>query len=318
MRVYLKTGLIVVAAGLASLGCLPYGLQFAKLLEPHHTVLYALAAIIFPAASCLANAALGVSSFFNMRRYHAAAAQANLLHLISFLSVLPIGCICYFGYYLHLPSLYTWTLTLAVILINTIIAHSAIIDFLARFNLKKLESLAGSELTFRALGFLIGFCVSLTAYMAAIHVLTGFFMFLLNTTQHAAYLFACFFGLISWLPFSILFANSTQITAGAFYHFLTKFKHQIKFLDWPHLALLLFALASGTAFSQMTLVFFGTDRVIPLFFKNDFIQDSIHLILVPLALLSSASVNFIALKNILLETAKERKMEKDKVDLFPL
>lgn len=304
MRSSFKTGLLLAAATLASLGCLPYGIQFAELLKPFSHFFYAIALLIFPLTVCLANIALGVFSFFNSRRHKSTTQYPVTIDIISLLSALPLGCICYFAYYQILPPLTTWIMTLATVLINAAIAHSAVMDFLSRFRLKRYQSLAKQELIFRVVGFFIGFSVSLTAYMASIHVLTGFFSVLFQVEQSAAYHLACFFGLISWLPYSLLFANSTQITAGIFYQFMTRFRHYFRNWDLSRFSLALFALFSGTSFSQMTLVFFGPDRTIPLFLKGAEIQHYIHVILVPLALLSSASVNFIALENILLERKK--------------
>lgn len=58
---------IVLASGLASLGTIPYGFEFAQSLEVHHPVLAVIVGTLLGFSAAFANAILGIYSFLGMK-----------------------------------------------------------------------------------------------------------------------------------------------------------------------------------------------------------------------------------------------------------
>lgn len=287
----------IFAASLASLGTIPYGFQFARTLVTYNVYLSIVMGIIFAGASAFANIALGVYSFLRIRDKQKVIVQ-NYLMLISLISAIPIGCMCYFAYYPILPIYLTLIITCAVTIINAIIAYTAIFNLVLEIKNLPLLALSHAELVFRAVGFIIGIFVSLTAYMAAIHGINEILSTLVDWDIQLIFRVACFIGLITWLPFAALFSNATQASAGHIYFFLGNLTVQIKQLDLTQLGIFCLSFCSGTAFAQITLVFFNPEMNIPALAKTIYMQNLIHHYLVPFAFLSSVAVNYLALKNL--------------------
>jgi hypothetical protein len=287
-----------IAASISALGTLPYGYAFAQAIDPSNSLLAVGLGLILAISAALANVVLGVYSLLVFYRRKASTAD-NYLKGVSFIAAIPMGCMGYFAYYSLLPYSLTLFITIAIILINTAIAYTAVVNFLSETQAWKKSLQAKGEFLSRSTGFLIGILVSLTAYMAAI---LGFIELLEHSSlvleKETCFKLSCILGFISWLPFAFLYSNATQGTAYHIYHFCKNIHLQSEALKLKTLLLLLFSFLSGAAFAQMALAFFNPDFNIPVFFKQTSIQSFIHYGLVPLAYFSSMAVNYTALKNL--------------------
>lgn len=300
-----KLFIIIIASCIAAFGTMPYGFQFAQIFEPYNHMMAIIAGIFFAASAALANIALAIYSFLKSRTKQKIINRIYLM-LISSISAVPIGCMCYFAYFHIFPIVLTIVLTAAVTIINAIIGYTAILNLIVE--IKSLEVFAYSyqELICRILGFVIGAIVSLTAYMAAVHGITEIILSMNQWNNKHIINLACLIGFITWIPFAALFSNATQICAAKIYRYFSEFKTSIKKSSLFNLLLLFFSLCSGTAFAQTAIVFFNPDMNIPAICKTIAMQHFFSSFLVPCAFFCSFGVNYLALTN-LFKVALKRK-----------
>lgn len=287
------------AAFLSALGAVPYGFKFGYMLEPYNHSLGLLLGIVLAAAVCIANTGLGAYSLLRMQSKQKII-NPIFLRILSFISAIPLACMCFFAYVDITPFVVTAFLTAATFIINASIGYTAIFNFL--LELKKWRSLIKSHagIACRVIGFFIGLAVSLTAYMAAIEGFTRLLASLrhLHLSENTIYQISCTLGLITWVPFAFLFANAAQIAAYNTYNFLANFNEHIRHIDAEGIAILILAICSGASYAQMTIVFFDPGMPIPPFLKQPSMHNFIYSYLVPFSFISSAAVNYLALKNI--------------------
>ncbi len=290
---------VILASSIAAMGTIPYGFQFAQGLKISHPFLALLSGIILGFSAAFANAVLGIYSFLNLNRSKPASSKPFYIVVGSLLSAVPMGCMCYFAYYQLFPPLINAVLTVAVTLINAAISYTAIQNLIQDFKFPFSYTNKFGELICRSLGFFIGLGVSLTAYVAAVHGLTDLLSVGFQEEKQQAFLQASYLAFISWLPFAALFASATQRTMGKIFYLSYHFADHLHHFDEVYFFIIIISLCSGTSFAQVALTFFNPEMNIPFVFKLDYMQVLIAKMVVPLAFLSSASVNFIALELVL-------------------
>ena len=295
---------VIVASSVSALGTVPYGFQFAQKFQAYSHGLAIALGVILGFSAAFANAILGIYSFLHMKTNQKLIKPSYLMSL-SFISAVPVGCMCFFAYHSLLPWYINIVMTLAVTLINAAIGYTAILNLVLEFKHRPFYTDSRGEIVCRLLGFIIGTTVSLAAYMASIHGLSELFAVGLGN-EKLAFRLACMVGFLAWLPFAALFANGMQKTAGKIYYFAENFSRQKEIWSAKNTILLLLAFCSGASFAQIAITFFNPNMHIPMIFKALPIQSFIYSILVPLAFISSSAVNFIALNNILKMLKKPR------------
>lgn len=122
--------------------------------------------------------------------------------------------------------------------------------------------------------------------MAAIHGLSGLMSFKL----------ACVLGLITWLPYAALYANTMQITASKIYLSSNDMMNQIKKIQFSPFII---ALCSGASFAEIAIVFFDPHMNLPAIFKLEITQFFASFYLIPFAFVSASIVNYFAFHHLL-------------------
>lgn len=287
------------AAFLSALGSIPYGFEFGYTLGPSNHLLNLLTGILLALAVGIGNTALGLYSLLHMQGKQRGI-NPILLRLLSFISAVPFGIMCFFAYLNITPFVITAFLTSVVYIVTAAIGYTAIFNFLLEMKQWHQFTQTYSGIACRMVGFLIGLAVSFTACMAAIagcaNLLTSMNNFYFN--QHTIYFFSCIIGAITWIPFSFLFANATQTATYKIYVLLTDSNRRERRINARTIAILVLAICSGASYAQMTIVFFDTAMPIPTFLKQPLLQEFINNYLVPLAFIASAAVNYSALVNV--------------------
>lgn len=286
-------------SSLAALGTFPYGYHFAGLFFNSSTFFYFVFGVFLSACAGIANAILGAYSLTALERKKNIFQQI-LLVFFAFLSATLFGFIFYFGYKNILPLYINLTGSLIVVLVNSAICYTAINNLLKSLSklFMSLRQLAYSEMAIRVIATIIGGIVSLLAFLAAFKGVMEIFKFY-QLDWSVAYRWSLTLSIIAWLPFAALFSNSTQIVGGELYHFFQNFYQKFKAIKLSDILLIIFVLASGSAFAQMALEFYDPSSDMPDFFRSSQVQAIIFPILLPLTFLSSAAVNYFALKNVL-------------------
>ncbi len=293
--------LTVVAALIASLATFPYGYKFATLFNLPNDATYVIVGCLLGGSASLANAILGIYSLSNIK----ITQKGNLYGIatLSTLGAIPTGFFSYFGYNHILPISLNVITSIIVVIVNTGINFTAIVNLLK--NIKNfLEKKQASKKVnwFRtvicAIGGIVGVLISLTAYLATTNGIAHIAMNYISSQAAALYIGSTL-AIIAWLPLGALYLNSTEIVTEKIYDFFVKLKYNSKHIRIYDLLLIIFVLLSGTAFSRMVYDFYDPKNMIPDFFKLPFIQAIAYHYLMPLALVSSAAVNYFAFINII-------------------
>lgn len=289
-------GVAIFMAAIASLGTMPYGFQFAHVFTLSNNHLYILFGSLFAITAAIANTALGTYSILNIKpNFHK---KATLLIIISFASTIPIACMCYFAYIKLVPLYINVITTMAVTLINTGIAYTAIENLMIELKQSQFIRYQLMDVFVRTIGFMLGIGASLAACMAAIHGLNELFNYvLIDTDKQFIFHLACIIGFGSWLPIAILYANSMQIILSKLYHSFASRKLNFQ-LDFFNLLVFFIAVFAGTSFAQIAIMFFNTNMHIPDIFKIPSIQVFIYHFLIPISYIANIGVNYLALKNV--------------------
>lgn len=320
MEVYMKFELnykfilIIVASMISSLATFPYGYQFSHFLHFSTAVSSLIAGCVFGVVSCLANAILGMYSLLGV--HVKKNAHTYIIIVLSTLGAIPTGFFSYFGYRSILPSMLNIAASLVVLIVNSAINFTAVFNLWesTKKYLSKKQNSKKTDLSrtiFCIIGAMIGAIMSLTAYLATTngiaHMISDIFSNK-NTALHIASVLA----FIAWLPLGALYLNAMGFVMTNCYDFVKNINKNIKEITASKIFLIIFVLLSGTAFSRMVYVFYNSENMIPAFFKLPSIQYLAYHYFIPLALISSAAVNYFALINIL-------KPEKNKqfLDVIP-
>ncbi len=292
----LLTILIVTCAFTAALGTMPYGYHFAHILEKYSHSLFLLMGVAFALAALLSNAALGAYSLLNAKLKQDLI-NPYFLAIGSFISAIPNGFICYFGYRDSLPFLVDLLISVVVVIVNAGIAYTAIHNFLADIFHKPFRQSTFQFHFASKTGFVAGLLVSTTFYMVTVYGLTYVLSLIIRNRETAFYL-ACVLGIISWIPGAALYSNSTRITSEKVYEFIEQSMKRLIMPSGVDLVILLIAVGSGASFCQIAIEFFDPSKDIPSFVKNDLAQTFVYHCIVPCAFSSSAAVNYLALKRL--------------------
>lgn len=312
MKLKIQYLLILISAVVASLGTYPYAKDFSHTLFNNHTLSLFIASIFVPAAVS-ANIALGVYSINDTIAQSKRENRVHNLLIISICSIsaLATGFMCFVGYYTRLPFLANLFLSIMVVTVNIGIGFSAmnkaLKDFsqISKSNKSKTVKMEPKGKSLRILISILivlsALVVTLTAYLASAHglrMLLGHTALNTDTVKHISYLTA----ILIWLPNATLFANGSRITILKIYDSISRKNFQFSYLS---IFIIIIAVASGSAYAQMSLEFFDACKFIPGVFKNvarhyNFVFYGI----MPLAFLISAVVNGYALENLRKETTK--------------
>jgi hypothetical protein len=103
--------------------------------------------------------------------------------------------------------------------------------------------------------------------------------------------------IMTWIPNAALFAHATQATAISLYKTLPQAWQHCKNQHLSDWLFFIATLCSGSSYGQITMDFLNPNTPIPMLFKADWVQMSLPLV-VPIAVLSSAMVNYCAIKGI--------------------
>lgn len=295
-----KLFFISIAAFVASLATFPYGYRFAALFPISHSMFYILLGCLFGITSMSANVILGIYSLLNAK----VPKHSNLyvIAVLGILGAIPTGFFCYFGYKKILPVYLNVLASCIVFFVNIGINFTAIVNLLkkAKEIIDKHRNVKGIHWKKNIIiitGGIIGLLISITAYLATTngiaHMIDGYF----TVSSHALY-FASFLAILPWLPLGALYLNSTAVVTEKLYNFFCAFDRNIKNVTRLDIILILYVILSGSAFARMVYDFYNPVNMIPAFFKLPSIQYIAYHFLLPLALFSSAAVNYFALINI--------------------
>jgi hypothetical protein len=290
----------IILSFFAALGTVSYGYQFAKYLQPHSTVVLMSVGAIFAMCAMLANMMLGTYSLMNIKSENNQKIQLPIL-LVSSVGAIPYGFLCFFGYQNISPSIVNISISSIVVIVNAGIGYTAIQNLW--FNLQKMFTKSAGNNTpkmkiiVQLVGFIIGLAISLLTYMAASSGITDLFIHYHLTTL-VEYKAGFILAILSWIPCAALFANANQEVAGELYDKVGNFNKFLKSINKFSVAFFLFCLCSGTAIAQMMAVSFAPDKNIPEVFKADMIQILVQY-LIPIALFSSAALNYFSINKFL-------------------
>ncbi len=297
----LKLLLVFGFSAIAAAATFPYGYKFATLFHLSSRTLHLSLAYLFGVVAWLANMTLGAYSLLNIKK-EKQTGNVFAMAILSIFGAVPMGFFSYEAYQGALPASLNAINSLIVIIVNTGINYTAILNLLK--SSKELIKKMGEHVinwvrfSFCTVGGVTGALVSLTAYLATTNGLAHIFMHYHLTPSLSLYI-AAILAIIIWLPFGALYVNSTQAVVAKIYNFFSKEKHAFKKIKLFNIIFILFALMSGTAFAQMVLDFYHPHNMIPTFFKLPLIQAIASNGLMPFALLSSGAVNYFALVNVI-------------------
>lgn len=297
---------IILAALVAASGTTPYGWKFSYTIL-HSPMLNIFLGIIFASTATFANAALGAYSLLDalQKWRHETFFKVIILLGVSFAAAIPLGFICFVGYQGILPVAVNIFISIIVVIINTGVGFTAINNLLMKiisyFNQRNQDRQRnyheGSEKTSRIVGFLLGLAVTLTFYLAGTD---GLSLLLANTSLNKNLIriisYSCAF--IIWIPAAALFSNSSQEAGGIIYKYVSEF-HKLKEIHLKNIVIIIIAVLSGAAYTQMTVEFFNINKNIPMIFKSDIVIFFSHHVLTVISYLVSIAVNEIALTNAL-------------------
>jgi hypothetical protein len=291
-----KVIIILICSFIAGIGTTPYGFRFAQVLDHYNYFLFLSVGGLFAMAALFANMALGSYSLMNVN-FKQKLINTYYLMAGSTVSALPFGFICYFGFKNYLPFFINLITSIIVFIVNTGISYSALYNFLLDKKNQKIKKISPDLKFVQQLGFVIGFFVSITVYVATAHGMTHLLTSITGNPQLAFYT-ASIVAIFSWIPFLALYASSTKIVSERIYVSLLKNVSKINKVNKLNLLFIAIAIGSGASFTQIAIDFFNPTTNIPSFFKTDTIQSFIYQFIVPCAFFSSASVNYLALKRL--------------------
>lgn len=298
MVFWFKILISALFATIASLSTFLYGFRFAE----HYLALssYSLLIIGFLLGliATAANIILGTYSLVKIRVSH--YDKRNLLYLIiSFLGAIPVGFICYFGYRDLISTKLNIEISLIVLCVNAGIYYTAINNMVKtskRFkHLLKIDHLNDKVgLFYYTFAILTGFIVSLIGFFAASTGINN----LLITTHHYLllhYKLDYLFAFITWAPFAALFINANYAVAHEMLHKMADnltvvLNHKIR-----NTVIIIFCLCSGSSLAEMAFEIFNNATLI----NGHVFELLINYCLVPLALFSSAAVNYYSIKGLI-------------------
>ncbi|MCC2666295.1 MAG: hypothetical protein K0S63_211 [Gammaproteobacteria bacterium] len=292
-----KLLLVFSASAIAAAATFPYGYKFAALFHLNSPALHLLLAYLLGGVAWLANMTLGAYSLLNIKK-EKQTQNFFLMMILSIFGAVPMGFFSYAAYKSTLPSSLNVLNSLIVIIVNTGINYTALFNLLksGKELIKKMgeHAINGVRFLFCTVGGTIGAIVSLTAYLATTdglaHILLHY-----HLTPSLSLQIAAILAIIIWIPFGALYVNSTQAVVAKIYNFFSEEEHAFRKIKFFNIIFIVFALMAGTAFAQMVLDFYHPHNMVPVFFKLPFIQAIAANGLMPLALLSSAAVNYFAL-----------------------
>jgi hypothetical protein len=297
----LKLILVFGASAIAATATFPYGYKFAALFHLNSHTLYLSIACLLGGVAWLANTTLGSYSLLNMKKGKQAQ-NVFLMTMLSIFGAVPMGFFSYAAYENALPATFNVINSLIVIIVNTGINYTALFNLLksSKELIKKMSEHAINwvRFSFCTVGGITGAVVSLTAYLATTDGLANIFLHY-HLTPSLSLRVAAILAIIIWLPFGALYVNSTQAVVAKIYNFFSEEEHAFRKIKFSNIIFILFALMAGTAFAQMVLDFYNPHNMIPVFFKLPLIQTIASNGLMPLALLSSAAVNYFALVEVI-------------------
>ncbi len=292
---------ILFGATISSLGTYPYAKEFSNSILENHNFSLLIAGILVPAAVS-ANIALGTYSLQNTmaQTKENNFSRTFFVILISALSALSTGFICFVGYHSKLPVYLNFLISAMVVIVNAGIGFSAINNALNDFsnqswNMSNIFN-AKKKKTFKSFLSIItiisALMVTLTAYFASTHGLTTI-VERFQISSPVVYKMIYPLAILIWLPGAVLFANGSRATVAKIYDSITHSRINFSYLT---IIITLVAIASGSAYAQMALEFFDSGKNIPVFFKEiSKHYNFIFYFFMPAAFIISAIVNGYAL-----------------------
>lgn len=291
-----KVIIILICSFIAGMGTTPYGFRFAKILDNYNYFLFLGVGGLFAATALFANMALGSYSLMNVN-FKQKLINSYYLIIGSIVSALPFGFICYFGFKNYLPFIINLITSIIVFVVNTGISYSALYNFLSDKKNQKIKKTAFDLRFVQQLGFVIGFFVSITVYVATAHGMTHLLTSIMGNPSLAFYI-ASIVAIFSWIPFLALYSSSTKIVSERIYLSFSKKLSKVNKINKLNLLFIVIAIGSGASFTQIAIDFFNPNTDIPSFFKTEFMQSFIDQFIIPCAFFSSAAVNYLALKRL--------------------
>jgi hypothetical protein len=302
---YLHLLCILIFASIAATGTLPYGFKFAKVYLADDYMLKLLSGISFAAAATSANVILGTYSLLKVEFKQSWTLPYLCILVLSALGSLPLGFICYFGYERILPIGLNLLTSTIVVIVNSAVGITAMTNLLqaGKRALKQFRQVAQpkanseNEAAGHVVGIFIGLIVSSVGFLAAAKGMNS--LLAMNGYQNAiqngvGYYLAIF----SWIPFAALYINSSHTITADIYKIVLNIPKLIRTTTLSNLLLIVYCLFSGTAFAEITHEFFDPTKNIPAVCQNFYIQHFALWILVPIALITSAGLNYFSIRKL--------------------
>ena len=302
--------LIIFCSCIASLGTYPFAKNFAYFFYSTGWQLV-ITQIIFIATAILTNITLGSYSLYQSTKSIRKIPfwRSFSIGILSLAASSAIGFICFIGYSNQLPLSLNIILSTIVGLVNAGIGFNALNAL--------FEDLTDSNSSFKKQGLLkfmfislcmiSGFVATITFYLASTNGLNMLFKQSRNLS-HLNPLIIYGLAVLIWLPNAALFLNGVKKTMTLFYDYLNKKTFNLTLNTW---IILLIALPSGSAYSQMTLELLNPSNFIPELFKMIMYKfDKIIYPIMIFAFISSSLVNGYALNNLINEFNKIHQKKK--------
>lgn len=292
----MKRFIIYCICLIAALGCAPYGFKFIYLFNIKNEFITLFFGSLFAFCSVFSNAILGAYCFLSAPLFK--NWQSIFVFLFSLLAAIPTGFLCYYGYRYTLQSSVIIGLSCIVMLINAFISNAAIYQlFTTLFSVPK--KMNGKSLTFILLGTLFGILVSTIIFLTTFR---GVLDILLKYHMPHAIIVSIELSVLSWLPLACLYINANQLIFIKLHQLLFHRKKVIFHFTVRSSIALLLAVCSGASLAEIAneaiLYLKSYPALMNLFSLNIFTIQPLQATFIVLSFISSAAVNYIALKQI--------------------
>ncbi|MBA3661999.1 MAG: hypothetical protein H0W64_09735 [Gammaproteobacteria bacterium] len=308
----IKILIMLTLATLAALATFPYGYRFISHYGLANDYLTLATSISFALIATLANAILGTYSLvkIDIEKWDK---TTIVIIFISLLGSIPMGCVSFFGYIGILPGFINALMSCIVVFVNAAIAFTAMRAIAAKrkslliffFSTNEQRS---SQWLLCVIGVFIGILVSLVGYVATFNGLNALIA-ALHINYLTSYYLTATLAAIAWLPSAALYAHANHSVARELHSSLLNFSQQLKQLKLSQFVLPIIFLISGTALAEITRETFEHALKSYHFAVDTPLQQFSYYLLMPLALISSAAVNYFSTTKLLQIYVNNKKAE---------
>lgn len=306
VRIHWKLTFLFSMAIIASLATFPYGFRFAYHCGINNPIITIILGIFFATIATVANTILGTYSLMQIS-FKKFNRMRLIIIMISIIGSIPVGFFCYFGYEKIIPSLLNCILSTVVVIVNGAIGLTAMRNLIDKqrsvtkylFSFFKNQScMINGEIFFCLIGFLIGIAVSSIGYLATVNGIHRIFISHPDG-QGSQYHFCYLLSIFAWLPLAALYAHANATVTKEIYGSIVNLSHWIKKFNVISLLSFIFFLSSGTALAQIARETIERSvNITDVFITRPF-SELFYSFIIPLALISSAAVNYFSTTKLL-------------------